>query len=136
MVLNIHDNLLVEDLQECFSNSFPNLKIEFYKKSHYWKKESSGDCIDPKTRIGEIRKKHDPGTLEIKASHTAGEVERNFKNLFGLNVQVFRNENGDWIQTTTTDPCTLYEQKEFLEHARTSLFPKSTKQINEYRFFL
>jgi hypothetical protein len=136
MILNIHDNLLVQDVQERFSECFPNLKIEFYKTPHHWKKESSEDCIDPKTTIGVIRKKHDPGTLEIKSSHTAGEVERNFKNLFDLNVQVFRNENGDWIQTTTTDTCTLNEQKEFSEHAKTSILPKSKKQINEYRFFL
>src|SRR5215213_5280182 len=137
MILTIYDNLLVEDLQERFSECFPNLKIEFYKTSHHWKRESSDkDCIEPKTTIGAIRRKHNPGTLEIKSSHTAAEVERNFKNLFDLNVQVFRNENGDWIQTTTTDTCTLNEQKEFSDHAKTSIFPKSRKQINEYRFLL
>ena len=137
MLLTIQDNLSVQDLQERFSRCFPDLKIEFYKTPHHWKKESlEKDHIDPKTLIGDIRKKHNPGTLEIRSSNTTGEIEKKFRTFFGLNVQIFRNENQYWIQTTTTDTCTLNEQKEFSDYAKNSILPKSTKQINEYRFYL
>ena len=137
MILNIHDNLLVEELQERFSECFPHLKIEFYKKPHHWKAASSeDDLIQPKARIGDIRKKHNAGSVEIKSWNTAGEIEARLRHGFGLNVQIFRNENNGWIQTTSTDTCSLKKQSEFSEHARTSIFPKSAKQINEYRFYL
>jgi hypothetical protein len=137
MLLPIDDNLLVQDLQEHFSLCFPNLKLEFYSKPHHRQKASGyKDRIGPRTRIGTIRKAHSPGTLEIKSSDKTGEVKKAFKDLFGLNVQIFRNENNEWIQTTSTDTCSLKEQTEFSEHARVSIYPKSRKQINEYRLYL
>lgn len=137
MILTIHDNLTIEDLQERFSLCFPHLKIEFYKKPHHWKAASSEkDRIDPKIRVGDIRKKHNQGQLEIKSFDLAGKVENEFRDRFGLYVQIYRNENGDWVQTTSTDTCSLNEQNAFSEHAAVSIFPKSRKQINEYRFYL
>ena len=137
MILNIHDNLTVEDLQDRFSLCFPNLKIEFYKKPHRWKASSSEENrIDPKSRIGDIRKKRYQGQIEIKSFDLSGKVENEFRDRFDLNVQIFRNENGEWIQTTSTDACSLTEQGSFSEHAKNSILPKSEQQINEYRFYL
>ena len=137
MILTINDNLAIEDLQERFSLCFPHLKIEFYKKPHHWKAASSEkDRIDPQTRIGDIRKKHNQGELEIKSFDLAGKVENEFRDRFGLYVQIYRNENGDWIQTTSTDSCSLKDQGSFSDHAKVSILPKSRKQIDEYRFYL
>jgi hypothetical protein len=137
MILSIHDSLTIEDLQERFSLCFPHLKIEFYKKPHRWKAYSSEkNKIDPKSKIEDIRKKHNQGELEIKSFDLAGKVEQEFRDRFGLYVQIYRNENGDWLQTTSTDSCSLNEQGAFSEHAKTSILPKSRKQIDEYRFYL
>lgn len=137
MILNIHDDLSVEDLQDRFSLCFPHLKMEFYKKPHHWGASSPDNSrIDPKSRIGDIRKKHYWGQLEIKTWDAVGKVETELRERFGLYVQIFRNENGDWIQTTSTDSSSLKEQTDFSEHAKNSLLPKSRKQINEYRFYL
>ena len=137
MILKIQDDLLVGDVQEQFSKAFPGLSIRFYLKPQRVKKPTSeADCVDPKAKVGDIRKNHKSGILQISPSDKVGLIEQSFKKLFGLNVQIFRNENNDWIQTTTTDDCNLEQQRSFSEHAKTSIYPKSKKQIDEYRFFL
>jgi hypothetical protein len=52
---------------------------------------------------------HDPGILAISSRDRVGEVEKRFRQEFGLNVQIFFNSGGRWIQTGTTDSMTLAE---------------------------
>lgn len=135
MLLNIHDNLLLEDIQEQFSESFPFLKIEFYRHPHHWKKGSLlQDQINPKMKIGVVRKKHEPGILEIKTTHTTGHVESIFKDRFGLNIQIFRRGKNCWIQTMTTDNYKLYQQSEISRRENTILSPPENQQMDEYDF--
>src|SRR4051794_22895129 len=128
MLLHIDDNTLLADVQEDFSDSFPLLKIEFYAEPHHYKEKSAEvRRILSDKKIGVIRKIHDSGNLEIMSWYTTGRVEREFKEKFGLNVQVFRKENGVWMQSSSTDSYTLAEQ---MELARNSvvLLPKRRRQ--------
>ena len=135
MLLNIHDNLLLEHIQEHFSKSFPSLKIEFYRHPHHWKKGSiSQDKIDTKMKVSDIRKKHNPGTLEIKSTDTTGHIESLFKDRFGLNVQIFRKGKDCWIQTIAIDNYTLNQQSEFSNREDTSLPPSVEQPTDEYDF--
>ena len=98
MLLRIHDNLLIEDIQEHFSECFPHLKIEVYSTFYHWKREFlQKDLISPKSLIGYIRKIHSGGIMEIKSSDKVGDVEQKLKKMFDLNVQIFRKENDCWI---------------------------------------
>jgi hypothetical protein len=113
MIIHIDDRYTVGDIQERFQKCFPLLKIEFYRTSHTWKKHSSlHDIIDPIDTIGSIRKTHEPGILDIKSWYQTGQVEREFKERFGLNVQIYRKRKGGWVQTISTDNLTLKEQSE------------------------
>jgi hypothetical protein len=135
MIVTIKDELLVEEVKECFSNCFPDLKIEFLAEPDRSDKNLPDDNhVVTKARIGEIRKKHVSDSLEIKPSDTVGKIENSFKNLLGLEVQVFKVENKNWTQVTTAGRCSLKVQHE----ATTGVFiyPKSTKQMNEYRLYL
>jgi len=115
MILLITDNITIADLQEKFTECFPKLKIEFYSHPHHWKESSvRGELIDSKKRIGEIRKEHKHGVLEIKSWYQTGRVEQDFKKLFGLNAQIFRKENGKWRQTIASDDLTLQEQQQLI----------------------
>ena len=135
MLIHIHDNLFISDLQERFSKCFQSLKIEFYKKAHRSKKPSpESDIIGPDKRIGEIRRNHNSGKLEIKSSFTAQQVENEFKKKFGLNVQIFRKENGGWVQTSGTDTYNLLQQSEMSKHADLSITPKYEEQLCEYEY--
>jgi hypothetical protein len=129
MILIIHDKLTIEDLQERFSLCFPYLKIEFYKKPYHCKAASSeNDRIDPKCRIGDVRKNHNLGQLEIKSFNLIGKVENEFKDRFGLYIQIYRNKNGGWIQTKSTESCLLKEQGSFSEYAKVSILQNQTSR--------
>jgi hypothetical protein len=133
MKLAIDDNKTILELQNAFSKCFPLLKIEFYKKAHRWEQASSIEhLISVDKKIGEIRKKHHPGTLEIKRCYETGRVEQDFKKLFDLNVQIFRNENNGWIQSSSTDKFTLEQQSEMARKATFSIFPCHKEQLREY----
>jgi hypothetical protein len=111
MILHIDDRYKVGDLQDRFSECFPFLKIEFYRNSHKWKQHSSlSDLIQPAETIGSIRKNHEQGILEIKSWYQTGRVEKDFKEKFGLNVQIYRKRSNGWTQTISTDNLTLREQ--------------------------
>lgn len=108
MLLEIDDTKTIGDLQERFNLCFPQLKIEFYHRPHHWQEDSAEVLkIDPRVLISSIRKMHDPGVLEIKSWHKTGEVEQNFKKLFGLHVQVFYHDNHHWKQSIHSDNKTL-----------------------------
>lgn len=108
MILEIDDTKKLTDIQERFSLCFPSLKLEFCQKKHKWE----GICpesqfMDSDLRIGSIRKIHNPGTIEIKSWDKVGEVERDFYQRFGLNVQICYMCGPRWIQTGKSDNITL-----------------------------
>ncbi len=112
MILAINDNTRLADLQDKFSECFPHLKIEFYSYPHHWKAQSSPrEQIDPIMKVGEVSTKHEHGVLEIKSAYQTGRVEQDFHNKFGLNVQIFRYVDGNWVQSTGSDNLTLKEQQ-------------------------
>ena len=90
--------------------------------------------LSPEKSLGEIRRNQHAGCLELKSWYTVARVEKDFRELFGLNVQVFRNENGGWIQTSDTDKYSLYQQYEMACHANNSISPKFDEQLGEYDY--
>jgi len=124
MIIKIHDNLFVEDVQDRFSECFPSLKIEFYKDEPEGDKSpKQSGWINPRTRIGDIRNDHTQGTMQIKSTDRTGQVKQWFKNIFGLNVQIFRKEHNCWIGTTSTNKYSLQQQRDFCEILKQSLVP-------------
>ena len=133
MIIHIHDNLTLSDLQERFSKCFPALKIQFYTRPHALKKPSDeNDMIHPSKKVEQARHIHTQGELELKSWHTVARVEKDFREKFGLNVQVFRNENGEWVQSSITDKFTLRDQQEMSRHAASSVHPQFREQLGEY----
>ena len=102
MFLQIHDNMTIEEVSDRFSECFPCLKLAFFasedasaENGELWPVYSS------KTKISEIRKTHRAGVLEIKSWYTVLKVQKLLKELFGLQVQIFRlSANGKWIETS------------------------------------
>ena len=67
--------------------------------------------------IGEIRKQHNPGMIEIHSWRKTGMVEQELRKRFGLHVQIMRKHGDSWIQTAGTDELTLEEQNEIGQNA-------------------
>jgi hypothetical protein len=114
MFLKIHDAMSIGEVEERFNDCFPLLKLELYSLSH---KQNQGSGrryqYDKDTLIAAARDKHYNGNYEIKSWYSTARVERELKELFDLNVQIFRRDaDGNWVQTTHSDGLTLQEQSE------------------------
>jgi hypothetical protein len=113
MIVEINDTKTLSAIATEFSAYYPFLKIEFYDEPHRWQQESARKHLLPYDKtIGEIRKKHNPGAMEIHSWNKTGVVEQKFAKGFGLNVQIFRLQGDVWVQTVGTDEITLEEQNE------------------------
>ena len=98
MNLQIDDSKTIRDLQERFSLSFPGFRIELCNKPHHWEEVcEEGHFLSSMRSLGSVRK--------------IGEIEERFRNLFGLNVQIFFKSNGKWIQTVISDNLTIADVK-------------------------
>jgi glycerol-3-phosphate O-acyltransferase len=115
MHIEINDNTSMREIQEVFSEFYPYLKIEFYRKKNK-KYEASEETdlidVDPSTTIGDVKQTHVSGVLEIRPLYKDADVEKEFQQRFGLSVQIFRKEKDSWEQTTGMDNFTLKELNE------------------------
>lgn len=113
MHIDITDNTSLREIQLVFSNFYPYLYIEFYRKPHReYEASEEKEKIESDTTIGAVRKTHISGVLEIRPLYKVSDVEKEFRERFGISVQVLRKEKDGWVQTTGTDDFTLKELNE------------------------
>jgi hypothetical protein len=135
MLLHIDDTWTVSDVQGAFSRCFPGLRIVFSKKAPFYKEIApNGTTIEGNQRIGAIRKTHGAGYLEILSWYTVARLEKEFREQFGLPIQVFRKEQGKWIQTSSTDNYTLRQQSEIAQQAPVPFSMKVRERRREYEY--
>lgn len=108
----ISDDRTIQSVQIEFQEHFPNLKIEFYSTPHDTEQASmmSQQLLDVGKTIGELREQDNKGNLSINGHQKVSTLESNFRDIYGLNVQVFRRSGGTWLQTSATDHWTLSQQ--------------------------
>lgn len=108
MILEIDDSKTLADLQDKFSMCYPTLRLEFCTKKHKWEEIcSESNIIHRNVLIGNIRKNHVPGIIEMKSWHKIGNIEKEFYSRFGLNVQIAYKSGNRWIQTGKSDNITI-----------------------------
>ena len=136
MIIEINDTKTLEEVSKSFSENFPFLKIEFYDEAHHWQEQSSRKHMLPHNKtIGEVRKKHNPGAMEIHNWQKTGKVEQEFRKLFGLNVQLFRQEGDLWVQTAGTDELSIEEQNEIGRNVSEDLLHGTDRKFEEEKPF-
>lgn len=114
MLLMINGDRLVKDIQLDFSMAYPFLKLEFFRKNGLHKNQAQ--------KLNRI--KHDQqlklakgldiqkGELLIEDSMSVAELEKAFRDKFGLQTQVFRRSGNIWLETTITDGWSLKQQND------------------------
>ena len=108
MILEIDDTKTTTDVQDRFSLCYPSLKLAFCRRRHGWEKVCrESDIIYDTVLLAQIRKVHEPGTIEVKSWSKVGAVEKEFRNKFGLNVQILYKSGDTWIQTGKSDNVTI-----------------------------
>lgn len=97
-------------LQEEFSVLFPYLRIEFFS-SKGGRKAGKKDLIMPSRKtLAECRTIHNNTAMAITPDMTVYDLEKNFCDVYGLEIQVLRKSGRIWLKTTLTDGWTLDEQ--------------------------
>jgi hypothetical protein len=113
MHIEINDNTTIREIQDTFSDYFPNLQIRFYDTPHKkYEASAEEDQVYTARTIGDIKKTHISALLEIQPRYKVAQVEREFMDRFGLSVQVLSKNGDNWVQTTGTDDFTLKELNE------------------------
>lgn len=112
MKIKIDRNKPLSAIQAEFNNIFPYLKLEFFSKTH-----GVGEASTKQNLVSNNKKLEDfvgfnidKGELTITSAMTVKDLEQNFKEAYGLSVQVFRKSGKVWLETTVTDGWTLEEQ--------------------------
>lgn len=130
MKILISKNKTIYDLQLAFNKEYPFLKLEFYRPAN-------GSLVPgkkhlPQATLLEAAGLKNSGEIEIHKETTVEELEKCFRLLFGLNVQVARKAGGIWLETTMTDKWTLQKQN---EHGRQISLPEkefiSDKRVSD-----
>jgi hypothetical protein len=118
MHIEINDNTPLREIQEVFSAFYPFLSLRFFSR-HHKKYEGSDEMteVDPGILIGDIKATHISGLLEMKPTSKVFEIENEFRQRFGLAVQIVYKDRDEWRQTVGMDDFTL---KELNETARNS----------------
>lgn len=111
MFITINSNKTIEEVQAEFNSEFPYLKIQFFRHGHKaFKGNNKKELLPASTKIGAL--KHHDGSIEIANVMTVNELESLFKDVYGLNIQVFRRFGKSWLETTVTDSWTLQKQND------------------------
>jgi len=110
-MIEVNDKRKIADLKREFNQLFPYLNLEFFSKPHKIGEGSAKSFMQSNAKtLGECRTLHKNGSINITPQITVGELEQNFRDVFGLSVQVFRKSGKIWLETTVTDSWTLEKQ--------------------------
>jgi hypothetical protein len=113
MIISIHPQLTLSEIKTMFHEQYPFLKICFFTKSHGWQESVTGVIeYDDKSTVKEATSIPAEGIMEIHYWQKTGAVEHEFSSRFHLHAQIYRRQNGVWVQTAGTDELTLEEQNE------------------------
>ena len=110
MTLCIEKESRIDDIKKAFTDCYPFLKIEFYKRQfsspgHPEKKE----IILSSPALMQLANLPDKKFIDISSSRTVGEVENAFA-VLGLIAEIFRKSGNVWVETSLTSDWTLQQQ--------------------------
>ena len=125
MELLINDKVTIKELQQQFSAEFPFLKLEFFDIAPTFDGLPKSHMYPNHKPLGNCRRMHNEGVLEITPGMPVQKLEETFWNVFGLSTEVFRKSGNLWIETTLSDSWTLKRQN---DEGRTFSTPKPAKE--------
>lgn len=111
MELFINKDKTIGELQDEFNARFKYLKLGFFIDKNGDNKLSADEQIKNRNmRLSAISETETEGHFSVTGSTTVEELERNFHDSYGLEVQVLRRSGNNWLVTGKTDNWTLDEQ--------------------------
>ena len=132
MKITLYSQKTIGEVKQEFTKTFPFLKIEFFKRKHNPGQGSPIlEEIEPTHQLIDVSGVLKEGAIELDPTDTVKDVEQRFQSQYGLPVQIFRRQNGLWMETTVTDDLTLREQNTL---GRATSIPSKRKNIIGERY--
>jgi len=110
MKIVINNNRKIFAIQEEFSNMFPGLKIEFFAKPSRPGAAPSKKLVRHSSKtLQDCRAISKEGTIDILPSMNISDLKENFRDIYGLSVEIFQKaENGSY-ENPVSDKQTIEE---------------------------
>lgn len=108
--ITISDRKKIGELQEEFTRVFPYLRLEISDCRVTPGQAGAGDDLQTSRGTAPVPSENNKAIIMITPQTTVSSLEKNFRELFGLCVQVFRKSGRVWLKTTLTDHWTLQQQ--------------------------
>jgi hypothetical protein len=109
MKISINDHRKVFAIQEEFSAAFSNLKLEFHAKPHQSAGSADNEYCKHSAHLSECRTIHESGEITMTPHMTVANLEQNFRDVYGLGVEVFKKSGTNWVSTADLTGLTLEE---------------------------
>jgi hypothetical protein len=117
MKIEINNHRKIFAIQEEFNVVFPNLKLSFYEKPNTAGGPSSKNIIMSNSKtLAECRNMHETGFISILPGMTIGELKQNFRDVYGLTLDIVKNSgkiNQD--ESESSEKTTLEELNQAVE---------------------
>jgi hypothetical protein len=109
MKITVNEGRKIFAIQEEFNTKYPYLRLELITKNG---KAGSGlsRMVRQSATLEECRTVYSKKTITIVPSMTVADLDRNFREVFGLGVIVKRKSGKVWLEITVSDGWTLEEQ--------------------------
>lgn len=121
-------NKTINDVCQEFNNAYPFLRIDFYKYAQGRPASAVNQKLSRSATLVNAGIRYE-GAIEISETMTVRQLEQNFLNQFGLNVQVSRKSGSLWLETTISDNWILKQQN---DHGRELSEPVKKDIADEY----
>jgi hypothetical protein len=113
MLMKIHSQLTLKDIKKQFTESFTHLKLTFFiDKNEDGNLTADEQWTDVNVTLDAISTIKSPDVIAIHDEMTPAQLEGEFKNRFGVMVQVFRKRGNQWLMTSQTDHLSLRQLQE------------------------
>ncbi len=124
MKIPITSRMTIADLQHAFNDCFPHLSLSFFSKPHETFQASPAKYVITENYqpIDQVSGHPQNGTVDIQPEMRVCELEQQFEEKFGLHVQVLRQNDHSWTQTTVSDTLTLREQETLAANEKDPVF--------------
>ncbi len=110
MKIIINNSRRISAIQEEFSKMFPGLILAFYAKpSHPGAAPSTKLIRHSGKSLQDCRAISNEGAIEILPSMNISDVKENFRDVYGLSVEIFRKGGDGSNETPVSDNMTLGE---------------------------
>jgi hypothetical protein len=124
MKIDILKTSTVGKIKHDFSDVYPFLKIEFFKRKQ-------GKIAGDAETLSAIQPMMREGSIKIHETMKVKDLEHLFESDFLLIVQVYRRSGNVWLETNITDNWTLAQQNEHAREITESCNPAEASE-NDY----